>query len=195
MRFAGRLTEWHDEKGYGFVVPNGGGERVFVHVKKFERLRRRPVEGELLSYEVARDDKGRLAAMRVRMAGQTAATREQKQGARRIPHTFLGLMAVAAIALAAWRGWLPIPAVIVYGLMSVFTFGTYWRDKSAAQENTRRTPEAELQFASLVGGWPGALLAQGLLRHKSKKASFQFVFWLTVFANIGLMAWWLSSRG
>ena len=104
-------------------------------------------------------------------------------------------MAIAAIALAAWRGWLPIPAVIVYGLMSVFTFGYYWRDKSAAQENARRTPEAELQFASLVGGWPGALLAQGLLRHKSKKASFQFVFWLTVFANVGLMAWWLSSRG
>ena len=194
MRFAGRLTEWHDEKGYGFVVPNGGGDRVFVHVKKFERLRRRPIEGELLSYEVARDDRGRLAAMRVRMAGQTAAT-EQKRGARRIPHTFLGLVAIAAISLAAWRGWLPMPAVIVYGLASVITFGYYWRDKNAAQENARRTPEAELQFASLVGGWPGALLAQGLLRHKSKKASFQFVFWLTVFANVGLMAWWLSSKG
>jgi cold shock CspA family protein len=110
MRFAGRLTEWHDEKGYGFVVPNGGGERVFVHVKKFERLRRRPVEGELLSYEVSRDDTGRLAAMRVRMTGQTAAAHEQRQGARRIPHTFLGLVAIAAIAFAAWRGWLPIPA-------------------------------------------------------------------------------------
>ncbi|WP_197426996.1 DUF1294 domain-containing protein [Noviluteimonas gilva] len=194
MRFAGRLTEWHDEKGYGFVVPNGGGERVFVHVKKFERLRRRPIEGELLSYEVARDDKGRLAAMRVRMAGQTAAT-EQKHGARRIPHTLLGLVAITAIAFAAWRGWLPKPAVIVYGFMSVVTFVLYWRDKGAAQENARRTPESELHFVSLVGGWPGALLAQGLLRHKSKKASFQATFWLTVIANVGLMTWWLSSRG
>jgi uncharacterized membrane protein YsdA (DUF1294 family) len=52
-----------------------------------------------------------------------------------------------------------------------------------------------LQFASLVGGWPGALLAQGLLRHKSKKASFQVAFWMTVVANVGLMAWWLSSKG
>jgi uncharacterized membrane protein YsdA (DUF1294 family) len=112
----------------------------------------------------------------------------------RIPHTVLGIVAIAAIAFAAWRGWLPIPAVIVYGLMSVFTFGTYWRDKSAAQENARRTPEAELQFASLIGGWPGALLAQGLLRHKSKKASFQVAFWMTVVANVGLMAWWLSSK-
>ncbi len=193
MRFAGRITEWHDDKGYGFVVPNGGGERAFVHVKKFERMRRRPEQGDLLSYEVGRDEKGRLAALRVRMAGQPAAVRDNRS-TWRIPHAFLGFVAIAAIAFAAWRGWLPIPAVVVYGLMSVATFVYYRRDKSAAQENARRTPEAELHFVSLAGGWPGALLAQGLLRHKSKKASFQAVFWVTVFFNIGLMAWWLSSN-
>lgn len=193
MRFAGRITEWHDDKGYGFVVPNGGGERAFVHVKKFERLRRRPEEGDLLSYEVARDEKGRLAATRVRVAGQAVATQD-KTSKLRIPHAFLGFMAIAAIAFAAWREWLPMPAVVVYSLMSVLAFGAYWRDKSAAQENARRTPERELHLVSVVGGWPGALLAQGLLRHKSKKQSFQLIFWITVILNVGLMAWLLSSN-
>jgi uncharacterized membrane protein YsdA (DUF1294 family)/cold shock CspA family protein len=193
MRFAGRITEWHDEKGYGFVVPNGGGERAFVHVKRFERLRRRPEQGDLLSYEVGRDEKGRLAAMRVRIAGQPAVAQDN-QRALRIPHTFLGFIAIAAIALAAWRGWLPIMALVIYTLMSVATFAYYWRDKRAAQENARRTPEAELHLLSLACGWPGALLAQGLLRHKSKKASFQTTFWITVLLNTGLMGWWLSSH-
>lgn len=193
MRFAGRITEWHDEKGYGFVVPNGGGERAFVHVKRFERLRRRPEQGDLLSYEVGRDEKGRLAAMRVRIAGQPAVAQDN-QRALRIPHTFLGFIAIAAIALAAWRGWLPIMALVIYALMSVATFAYYLRDKRAAQENARRTPEAELHFLSLACGWPGALLAQGLLRHKSKKAPFQATFWLTVIANIGLMVWLISSN-
>ncbi|MCB1577615.1 MAG: cold shock domain-containing protein, partial [Xanthomonadales bacterium] len=51
MRFVGRIAEWNDEKGYGFVEPNGGGERAFVHVKAFERRNRRPADGDLISYE------------------------------------------------------------------------------------------------------------------------------------------------
>ncbi|MCB1578653.1 MAG: cold shock domain-containing protein, partial [Xanthomonadales bacterium] len=51
MRFVGRIAEWNDEKGYGFVEPNGGGERAFVHVKAFERRVRRPADGDLISYE------------------------------------------------------------------------------------------------------------------------------------------------
>jgi len=36
----------------------------------------------------------------------------------------------------------------------------------------------------LVGGWPGSLVAQQVLRHKSSKASFRRAFWGTVLVNI-----------
>ena len=60
MRFAGRITDWNDDKGFGFVVPSGGGDRAFVHVNAFQRGSRRPVQGDLISYRPSRDAQGRL---------------------------------------------------------------------------------------------------------------------------------------
>jgi uncharacterized membrane protein YsdA (DUF1294 family) len=65
----------------------------------------------------------------------------------------------------------------------------YHRDKKAALRNTRRTPENTLHILSLLGGWPGAFLAQRIFRHKSRKAGFQAVFWITVVANVSVLAW------
>lgn len=62
MRLAGRISDWNDEKGYGFVVPNGGGDRAFVHVSAFQRGSRRPENGDPVSYLPVRDARGRLQA-------------------------------------------------------------------------------------------------------------------------------------
>ena len=50
MRQAGRISDWNDDKGYGFVLPHDGGARTFVHIKAFQPGSRRPVEGDLISY-------------------------------------------------------------------------------------------------------------------------------------------------
>ena len=39
---------------------------------------------------------------------------------------------------------------------------------------------------AFMGGWPGALLAQQFLRHKSTKAEFRSVFWVAVLANVSV---------
>ncbi|WP_258072010.1 DUF1294 domain-containing protein [Xanthomonas arboricola] len=65
----------------------------------------------------------------------------------------------------------------------------YRLDKSAAQRGRQRTPEATLHLIALLGGWPGALLAQALFRHKSSKAAFQLRFWITVVANVAALYW------
>ena len=82
---------------------------------------------------------------------------------------------------------------IAYAVMSGITAALYVRDKRAAQQGGRRTPEATLHLAELLGGWPGAFLAQRLIRHKNAKASYQVVFWLIV-AMHGV-AWVLLMRG
>lgn len=77
----------------------------------------------------------------------------------------------------------------VYGIASVVCFMFYAADKAAARAGRWRIPERTLLMLGLCCGWPGAILAQQWLRHKSSKASFQLLFWSTVLANAaGLIA-------
>ncbi|WEF35009.1 DUF1294 domain-containing protein [Pseudoduganella chitinolytica] len=71
--------------------------------------------------------------------------------------------------------------------LNLVTYVAYARDKSAARTGRRRTPENTLLLLGLIGGWPGALLAQRRLRHKTAKASFQVRFWLTVLVNVAAL--------
>jgi uncharacterized membrane protein YsdA (DUF1294 family) len=75
----------------------------------------------------------------------------------------------------------------LYWLLSFFTFMTYRQDKSAARNGLWRIEEFTLHVKALTGGWPGALIAQRVLRHKSRKTSFLVVFWITVIVNIGAL--------
>ncbi|WP_045233864.1 DUF1294 domain-containing protein [Deinococcus pimensis] len=90
------------------------------------------------------------------------------------------------VLLAAWT----------VGLSAV-TFAVYARDKRAAARGGWRTPEVTLHLLALCGGWPGALLAQRTLRHKTRKLIFRVVFVLTVLANLLVLtfAGLVASRG
>jgi len=47
----------------------------------------------------------------------------------------------------------------------------------------------------LAGGWPGALVAQEKLRHKTRKQPFRFIFWVTVLMNCGAFIWFFTPAG
>ncbi|MEY4591750.1 MAG: hypothetical protein RIR18_645 [Pseudomonadota bacterium] len=83
--------------------------------------------------------------------------------------------------LNGWLGWACLT-------VSLLAFAMYWADKKAALRNERRIPELRLLLVGVLGGWPGALLAQQLFRHKTKKTSFRVVFWLTVILNVAIVA-------
>jgi uncharacterized membrane protein YsdA (DUF1294 family) len=86
-----------------------------------------------------------------------------------------------------------------YGvLLSALTYWVYALDKRRAEERGWRVPEAWLHLLELLGGWPGAFLAQRRLRHKCSKGSYQVVFWLIVlvyqFAAFDSLRGWELSR-
>ena len=99
-----------------------------------------------------------------------------------VPIAFAMSFLIALAALAA-VGWLEMSWLALYYGASIITYGCYSRDKTAAQNAGRRTPESTLHLMSLVGGWPGALIAQVLLRHKTRKPSFLVGYWFTVIVN------------
>ncbi|WP_207864396.1 DUF1294 domain-containing protein [Pseudomonas sp. 58(2021)] len=83
-------------------------------------------------------------------------------------------------SLSMWlRGISRVP-LAAYGIVSVLAFFLYWADKRKARAETWRTPENVLHAVELAGGWPGALIAQQVLRHKTRKVSFQILFWVIV---------------
>lgn len=67
-----------------------------------------------------------------------------------------------------------------YIKINIFTVGAYLIDKLAAMANIQRIPEIVLYLLGLFGGWIGAIYAQQIFRHKTRKHSFQFVFLCTI---------------
>ena len=76
---------------------------------------------------------------------------------------------------------------------SLICYAAYALDKSAARRQGRRMPERTLHLLALLGGWPGAWIAQRRLRHKTNKPRFLLVFWLTVLLNVAAVTTWAAS--
>lgn len=70
MRLQGRVTEWNDERGFGFVTQNNTGDRYFLHISELASRRLRPYRGEVLTFEVGQDQRGRPQARNVRGVGE-----------------------------------------------------------------------------------------------------------------------------
>jgi cold shock CspA family protein len=66
MEQQGRLTQWNDARGFGFITPLSGGARIFVHISQFQQRNRRPCLNDQLTYSIGRDEQGRLRAKEVR---------------------------------------------------------------------------------------------------------------------------------
>jgi uncharacterized membrane protein YsdA (DUF1294 family) len=80
----------------------------------------------------------------------------------------------------------------LYLITSSLAFAAYGIDKAAAIGGGWRIPEAFLHLLGFAGGWPGALVAQLVFRHKSRKVSFQVAFWIVAVLNSTATLWLLS---
>ncbi|MBB3194151.1 DUF1294 domain-containing protein [Roseateles terrae] len=232
MRVEGKVIQWDDAKGYGFIAPSAGGSKIFVHARAFGLRPRRPFVGERVSYEVGLDGQGKSRAIEVRSleprpapagpapatagrrpaggsAGRPTAARTAAQAGSRggagtgrasgtssasragagtgtASNAELWLIPLfASLVLLTHLAW-PLPHALWggYMAMSLATFIVYALDKRAARLGQWRVKESTLHGLAVLCGWPGALLAQHLLRHKSAKPSFRRLFWLSTALNI-----------
>lgn len=91
------------------------------------------------------------------------------------------LLAVPVYALSRLASWIDWRALLgVPMAISIFGYLAQRSDKRRAESGAWRIPEATLHLVELLGGWPGAFLAQRNYRHKTSKLSYQFIFWAVV---------------
>ncbi|MAD76628.1 MAG: DNA-binding protein [Rheinheimera sp.] len=202
MQLTGKVVHWRDDKGFGFVVPDNDTQQVFFHIRDFTDSKIRPTEGCRLQFSLSQDKQGRPLAIELQViSGSRSASPLAEHEIVDLDYTqdvalYFRCAFLVLVVIALLFGTLPYVLPILYIEASLFTYWLYRADKAAAKARQRqRLPEQSLQLFSLIGGWPGALLAQKKLSHKKRKFLFQREFLLVIVGNGILLIWLLSQHG
>ncbi|MEO6104318.1 MAG: cold shock domain-containing protein, partial [Pseudoxanthomonas sp.] len=147
MHRLGKVQDWNDDRGYGFIVPLDsckGDDRAFFHIRDYQQQGRRPQSGELVKYLASRQDDGRWKATQVVRAVQVARAAKAMASAQARPGNpysagrdlvriamVLGYVFLLGAAVRAQQ--LPLEFAFVPAIMSIVTFMAYAADKHAAQ--------------------------------------------------------------
>jgi len=113
---------------------------------------------------------------------------------------FLSVIYLLALSVLSYYQYLSANLLIGFIVINVISFLTYAIDKYRAKKGYWRIKETTLHLMSLVGGWPGAAVAQRWLKHKNRKVTFQIRYWLTIVVNITVLTaflyfYYLTDKG
>ena len=193
MRFEGVVKNWNDDRGFGFIEPAKGGQDLFVHVKAFPSSFGRPVVGTKVTFEVEPASDGKKRAIKVHPVsaaklGTIPSNRRvnASKGWETSSIVALAFFGVSYLGLTlVWK--LPLLVGAAYLGMSIICAALYWQDKVSSRHGEWRTSEGALIFMGIMCGWPGAIVAQQLLRHKTTKPSFRVMHWFSVGLNLAFL--------
>jgi uncharacterized membrane protein YsdA (DUF1294 family)/cold shock CspA family protein len=188
LRYKGKLIKWNVDKAFGFIQPNAGGADIFIHKSALFNRKRTPQINDIITFSITKGKDGRRCASDATFSGEKLKNLQSKKNTSLSAFsTYLSLLFLAVITAAYYAGQFPQKLLLSYFCLSIITFLAYAFDKSKARRGAWRVKESRLHFFAIIGGWPGAAIAQQLLRHKSYKREFRMVFWFTVMTNISLL--------
>ena len=207
MQLSGTVVFWRDDKGFGFVLCEQNQQKLFFHIRDLVSGNARPQVGDKINFSLQQDKQGRdIAASwsftsdktltcpkpyRLPVSDDAIDIRYANQIALLFRLSFL-----AAVVIALLYGQLIYVLPLLYVEASLFTYWLYKADKEAAiARHGNRLAEESLQLFSLIGGWPGAYIAQQQLAHKRSKIPFRREFGFVIAGNALLVMWLLSPWG
>lgn len=200
---SGKLKKWKDDRGFGFIQPCNGGQEVYLHISELKDSTRRPQENDTIHYYTTVESDGKIRACNAFISGarikstSSSSSLSNNVVSDRSPNTSFPIAGMTLLLLLPGFGTVhfilttrnPLP-LIIYVVMSLLTYALYADDKSRAKRKQWRIPEQTLHLFELAGGWMGGFLAQRILRHKNRKATYQFGFWAIVTIHYIAWIWW-----
>ena len=171
MVHTGKIKLWHNDKGFGWL--DADGRKIFLHWRDFTEKHKRPEVGDVIRFEIGEDTKKRPCAVRATHVND---------GGRIRPTNIIVLVLLLFFPICALLdcGLSLHSALIAVALLSTYTYYAYADDKRRARLHGWRLSEQYLHILELIGGWPGAYIAQRRLRHKVSKPMYQLIFWAIV---------------
>lgn len=111
----GVLKTWKEDRGFGFIKPDNGKRDVFIHISSLKGASRRPVVGDVIYYQIAKDSRGKFKAVRAHIEGvaiidendvktKSAGRSKIKIGFKELVAIILGLLIVAVVAVVIYAG-------------------------------------------------------------------------------------------
>jgi cold shock CspA family protein len=65
----GVLKTWKEDRGFGFIKPDDGGKDIFIHISSLKGVSRRPLTGDVIYYQIAKDNRGKYKAINAQIEG------------------------------------------------------------------------------------------------------------------------------
>lgn len=197
----GQLTQWKDDRGFGFIQPVDGSQEIFLHISELKDATRRPKVGDTIYYYVVTEGTKVRASNAFILGAKgkptSASLSNPTQTNKTLTDSFpiwevllLSILPLVGSIHFAWTKANPLP-LILYPAMSLVTFALYAKDKSRAKRGEWRIPEGTLHLCEFAGGWLGGFIAQRILHHKNRKQSYQITFWLIVIIHSIVWLGWL----
>ena len=198
MRSKGKIVSWNNDKAYGFIAPinsktinnRTSGTHVFIHKSAILNKAKNPARGDVITFSLSKDKQGRPCAIDATFSGEKLA-KKYPPLSEALPIYLTGIF-MFGLLLSYLKFLLPTWIFVLYTSTSVISVVMYIIDKSNAKRGEQRIPEIMLHLIAIIGGWPGAAIAQQTLRHKNRKQSFQVGFWLTVLFNLACFVWFIT---
>nr|WP_315184007.1 DUF1294 domain-containing protein [uncultured Albidiferax sp.] len=196
MKKKGKIHHWNTSRGMGFIRSPQTGYDILFRIKDY-RGAAAPKEGETVWFDEVTSVHTKPRAIGVSTVSGNADVHSHRPrhyiGRKSSARPFVMLLFLWVV-LGVWGVWsyrLPIWLVAAVLGVNLLTVLAYARGQQPARASRWRTPEPILHLLSLLGGWPGAGVAQAILRYRSRKPSFATLYWCTVGLHLALLLGWL----
>ncbi|MCK5855385.1 MAG: cold shock domain-containing protein [Sulfurovaceae bacterium] len=140
----GEITQWKDDKGFGFITQDNNTESIFFHISSVKEQSNRPKIGDTVTFQTVRDSRSRLKAKMVVIEGHIA---RNKQKNKRHIHTepatkdvldyILIIIFVISLAVSVYIYFQVenIESTIPYGIPAIFSVLLLNRQKKPKNNN------------------------------------------------------------